>query len=102
MQETGIYGTIILGGLSPKRRSLMYLDFLVKIPFVQGKITRRKKKGMKDFIRGIIEENQGGFENSRGKYVDRYDVYGMIVKRFLCEGETKKRNFHIYYSDGKA
>ena len=22
----------------------MYLDFLVKIPFVQGKITRRKKK----------------------------------------------------------
>ena len=57
---------------------------------------------MKDFIRGIIEENQGGFENSRGKYVDRYDVYGMIVKRFLCEGDTKKRNFHIYYSDGKA
>ena len=56
-------------------------------------------KGMKDFIRGIIEENQGGFENSRGKYVDRYDVYGMIVKRFLCEGDTKKRNFHIHYSD---
>ena len=61
-----------------------------------------KKKGMKDFIRGIIEDIQGGFENSRGKYVDRYDVYGMIVKRFLCEGDTKKRNFHIYYSDGKA
>lgn len=34
-------------------------------------------KGMKDFIRGIIEENQGGFENSRGEYVDRYDVYGI-------------------------
>lgn len=48
---------------------------------------------MKDFIRGIIEENQGGFENSRGKYVDRYDVYGMIVKRFLCEGDTKKGTF---------
>ena len=59
-------------------------------------------KGMKDFISGIIEENQGGFENSRGKYVDRYDVYGTTVKRFLCEGDTKKRNFHIYYSDGKA
>ena len=59
-------------------------------------------KGMKDFIRGIIEENQGSFENSRGKYVDRYDVYGTTVKRFLCEGDTKKRNFHIYYSDGKA
>ena len=59
-------------------------------------------KGMKDFIRGIIEENQGSFENSRGKYVDRYDVYGTTVKRFLCEGDTKKRNFHIYYSDGKV
>lgn len=59
-------------------------------------------KGMKDFIRGIIEENQGSFENCRGKYVERYDVYGTTVKRFLCEGDTKKRNFHIYYSDGKA
>ena len=56
---------------------------------------------MKDFIRGIIEENQGGFENSRGKYVDRYDVYGMIVKRFYAR-RHEKRNFHIYYSDGKA
>ena len=59
-------------------------------------------KGMKDFIRGIIEENQGDFENSRGRYIDRYDVYGTTLKRFLCEGDTKKRNFHIYYSDGKA
>ena len=59
-------------------------------------------KGMKGFIRGIIEENQGDFENSRGRYIDRYDVYGTTVKRFLCEGDTKKRNFHIYYSDGKA
>ena len=59
-------------------------------------------KGMKDFIRGIIEENQGSFENKRGKYVDRYDVYGTTVKRLLCEEDAKKRNFHIYYSDGKA
>lgn len=59
-------------------------------------------KGMKDFIRDIIEENQGDFENSHGRYIDRYDVYGTTVKRFLCEGDTKKRNFHIYYSDGKV
>lgn len=59
-------------------------------------------KGMKDFICGIIEGNQGDFENSRGRYIDMYDVYGTTVKRFLCEGDTKKRNFHIYYSDGKA
>ena len=50
---------------------------------------------MKDFIRGIIEENQGGFENSRGKYVDRYDVYGMIVKRFYAR-ETRKKGTFIF------
>ena len=58
--------------------------------------------GVKDFIRDIIGENQGDFDNSRGRYIDRYDVYGTTVKCFLCEGDTKKRNFHIYYSDGKA
>ena len=77
------------------KKSLTYMDqngysFLIMV------------KGMKDFIRDIIEENQGDFENSRGRYIDRYDVYGTTLKRFLCEGDTKKRNFHIYYSDGKA
>ena len=50
-------------------------------------------KGMKDFIRDIIEKNQGDFENSRGRYIDRYDVYGTTLKRFLCEGDTKKGTF---------
>ena len=59
-------------------------------------------KGMKDFIREIVIENQGSFENSRGKYIDRYDLYGTTVRRLLYEGDTKKRNIHIYYSDGKA
>ena len=77
------------------KKNLVYMDqngysFLIMV------------KGMKDFIRDIIEENQGDFENSRGRYIDRYDVYGTTLKRFLCEGDTKKRNFHIYYSDGKA
>ena len=59
-------------------------------------------KGMKDFIREIVIENQGSFENSRGKYIDRYDLYGTTVRRLLYEGDAKKRNIHIYYSDGKA
>lgn len=57
-------------------------------------------KGMKDFIREIVIENQGSFENSRGKYIDRYDLYGTTVRRLLYEGDAKKRNIHIYYSDG--
>ena len=59
-------------------------------------------KGMKDFICEIVIENQGSFENSRGKYIDRYDLYGTTVKSLLYEGDAKKRNIHIYYSDGKA
>nr|WP_295300475.1 transposase [uncultured Blautia sp.] len=59
-------------------------------------------KGMKDFIREIVIENQGSFENSRGKYIDRYDLYGTTVRHLLYEGDAKKRNIHIYYSDGKA
>ena len=58
--------------------------------------------GMKDFIREIVIENQGSFENSRGKYIDRYDLYGTTVRHLLYEGDAKKRNIHIYYSDGKA
>lgn len=41
-------------------------------------------------------------ENSRRRYIDRYDVYGTTVKRFFMRGRHEKRNFHIYYSDGKA
>ena len=37
-------------------------------------------KGMKDFIREIVIEKQGSFENSRGKYIDRYDLYGTTVR----------------------
>ena len=59
-------------------------------------------KGMKDFIREIVIENQGSFENSRGKYIDRYDLYGTTVRHLLYEEDAKKRNIHIYYSDGKA
>ena len=59
-------------------------------------------KGMKEFISDIILENHGKFENSRAKYNDRYDVYGTTVKQYLYEGDQKKRNIHIYYSDGRA
>lgn len=59
-------------------------------------------KGMKDFIRGIIKQNKGTFENRRTKYIERYDVYGTMVSKPLFEGDTRKRYIHIYYSDGKA
>lgn len=59
-------------------------------------------KGMKNFIRGIILENMGSFENKRSRYNDRFDVYGTTVERPLFDGEEQKRFIHIYYSDGRA
>ena len=35
----------------------MYLDFLVKIPFVQGKITRRKKKDVVYIAVNLVMKN---------------------------------------------
>lgn len=59
-------------------------------------------KGMKEFIREIVTENMGSFENKRAHYIDQYDVYGTQVERKLFEGDEKKRYIHIYYSDGRA
>lgn len=59
-------------------------------------------KGMKEFIRGIVLENQGKFEGKRIHYIDRYDVYGTSVERMLFEGDEKKKHIHLYYSDSRA
>ena len=77
------------------RKNLTYMDqmgygFLIMI------------KGMKSFIRDVILENMGSFENKRSQYNDRFDVYGTTIKRPLFEGEERSRFIHIYYSDGRA
>ena len=36
------------------------------------------------------------------QYIDRYDVYGTTLKKPLYEGDDRKRNIHLYYSDVKA
>lgn len=59
-------------------------------------------KGMKNFIREIILENMGSFENKRSRYNDRFDVYGTTIERRIFDGEEQKRFIHIYYSDGRA
>ena len=59
-------------------------------------------KGMKEFIRDIILKKQGGFENRRASYIERFDVYGTSTTQYLYEGDQKKRHIHIYYSDGRA
>lgn len=59
-------------------------------------------KGMKPFIKDIIQKNYGTFETSRIKYIEQYDVYGTTIKKPLFEGDEEQRYIHIYYSDGRA
>lgn len=43
-------------------------------------------KGMKAFVRGLLLENRGSFENIREHSIRKYRVSGIIVKRRLYEG----------------
>lgn len=45
-------------------------------------------KGMKNFIREIILEKMGSFENKRSRYNDRFDVYGTTIERRLFGGDA--------------
>lgn len=59
-------------------------------------------KGKKDFIRDTVLENHGKFETSRAKYIEKFDVYGTMVKKRMFKEDTCERYIHVYYSDGRA
>jgi hypothetical protein len=58
-------------------------------------------KGMKRFVNEIINENKGGFEESRINSIRAYKASGMTVKRQLFPSDKEERYFHIYYSSRK-
>ena len=59
-------------------------------------------KGMKKFIRPIILDQMGTFENKRIRYIERYDVYGTTVTMPMYEGDEVHCSIHLYYSDVRA
>ncbi len=59
-------------------------------------------KGMGAFVRELILEKRGSFENIREHNIRKYKVSGTTVKKMLYAGDEKERYFHIYYSDQKA
>ena len=58
-------------------------------------------KGMKRFVNEIINENKGGFEESRINSIRAYKASGMTVNRQLFPSDKEERYFHIYYSSRK-
>lgn len=59
-------------------------------------------KGMKEFVRNLIREHKGTFENDWGKQISEFGVYGKSIHTLVYASDTKKRYVHIYYSAAKA
>ncbi len=56
-------------------------------------------KGMGSFVRDLIFEKRGNFENIREYNIKKYEVSGTTVKKMLYAGDEKERYFHIYYPE---
>ena len=59
-------------------------------------------KGMASFIRQLITENKGSFEEEWANSISEYGVYGKTVKRKLYATDEKDRYFHLYYNSARA
>lgn len=58
-------------------------------------------KGMKKFVKGLVLQVKGSFEDKRQYSIRRYQVSGTTVKARLYEADEKERYFHIYFSEKK-
>lgn len=59
-------------------------------------------KGMAKFVRSLIEEVHGSFENKRDYSLRKHRLYGTTVKKMLYGSDKQERYFHVFYSDMKA
>lgn len=59
-------------------------------------------KGMKELVRGSIEEVKGSFENSRKSSIRDYNVNGTTVRRRVFPSDEKDRYVHVYFSADKC
>ncbi len=59
-------------------------------------------KGMAKFVRSLVEEVHGSFENKRDYSIRKHKLYGTTIKKMLYVSDKQERYFHVYYSDMKA
>ena len=58
-------------------------------------------KGMKDFVKELVLEVKGTFEEDRKYSIRDFKVSGITVKKQLYPSDERERYFHIFYSDRK-
>lgn len=59
-------------------------------------------KGMVSFVKQLILENKGTFEQKRIHAIRRYKTYGKTIKKQMFPSDKRERYFHLFYSDQKA
>lgn len=59
-------------------------------------------KGMASFVRQLVTENKGSFEEEWANSISEYGVYGKTIKRKLYVTDRKERYFHLYYNSARA
>lgn len=58
-------------------------------------------KGMKDFVKSIVMDVKGTFEEDRKYSIRNHKVSGVTIKRQMYPSDKEERYFHIYYNDRK-
>ena len=58
-------------------------------------------KGMKEFVKDLVLQVKGTFEEDRKYSIRDYKVSGITIKRQLYPSDEKERYFHIFYNDRK-
>lgn len=58
-------------------------------------------KGKKDFVKSIVMDVKGTFEEDRRYSIRNHKVSGITIKRQMYPSDKEERYFHIYYNDRK-
>jgi len=56
-------------------------------------------KGMATFVNELIAKHKGSFEENWQNAIPEFDTFGKTVPTFMYQSDSRKRYFHIYYSN---
>lgn len=59
-------------------------------------------KGMKPFIKQIVLDNKGTFEETYSNVISEYGISGTTIKKKLFHTDIRERYIHLYFNEYKA
>lgn len=58
-------------------------------------------RGMATLVNEIIAKHKGSFEENWENSIDEFEVFGKTVPTLMYQTDSKRRYFHIYYSNAR-